>query len=317
MLDKFWVMPRLTQLELLEKYHELFTFVVEEPRIMPKGIAKKIGFSGQGKARTTIMYHLENMYEKKISMKPQICLKSFKETQTTAYFCKRKANRGLFAMFKNLDRDPKINYAMCLSSSDFFLTSRDEDLHVKKYGLTVEEKSKLFTPQYPLPRNWKCDIDTADRAFLNTTFKKGKIRRELYNGLDWDKLDWRIYDLIRGNIREKFTVIAEGANTTSKTVKDHFFRRILPHCMQINYFFPKGYGNYLKTFIKIDSEFENSIGEGLRSLSSTNYLFPLERNIVIVLFHESIVKTLRLLEKMEEMAIIDGYLLYSVLASTG
>lgn len=310
-------MPRLTQLELLKKYHELFTLIVEDFRIMPKGIAKKLGFSGQGKARTTIMYHLENMYEKRISMKPQICLKPFKDTQIMAYFCKRKATKGLFSMFKSIDRDPRISYAICLSSSNFFLTSRDEDLRVEKYGLTIEEKSRLFTPQYPVPKNWNLDIDTADRAFLKTPFRKGKIKRQTYNGPDWDKLDWRIYDFIKGNIREKFTVVARGTNTTSKTVKDHFFKRILPYCIQINYFFPDGYHKYLKTFIRIDSEFEESIGEALRSLSSTNYLFPLEKNIVIVLFHESIVKTLRLLEKMEEMAIIDDYLLYSILASTG
>ncbi len=290
--------------------------IIEDPRIMPKGIAKKLKFSGQGKARSTILYHLKNMYEKRISMKPQISLKPFKSTQITTYLCKRKASKGLYSMFKEIDKDPNVNYALCLSSCDFFLTSRDDDLHVEKFGLTVEEKSKLFTPLYPIPKNWNLEMDDATRAFFQISFEKKRFKREIHENLDWDDLDWRIYNFMKGNIRQKFTVVARGTNTTSKTVKDHFYRRILPNCIQINYFFPKGYYNYLKAFVKIDSDFENSIAEALKNLTSTNYVFPLEKNFILVLFHESSVKILEFLRKMEEMAIIDDYLLYSILAST-
>lgn len=310
-------MPRLTQLELLEKYHELFTLVTEDPRIMPKSITKKLGFSGQGKARSTIVYHLEKMYEKKISMSPQICLKPFRNTQITTYSCKRKASKGLYSMFRRLGKDPNINYALCLSSSDFFLTSRNDDLSVEKYGLTIEEKSRLFTPLYPIPKNWNLDIDDTFQAFFETHFEKGKIKREIHDNLTWDMVDWKIYHLMKGDVRQKFTVVARSADTTSKTVKDHFYRKIMPNCIQINYFFPKGYYNYLKAFIKIDSDYENSIAEGLKKFSTTNYVFPLEKSIVLVFFHKSIVKTLEFLEKMEKMAIIDGYLIHSILASTG
>lgn len=310
-------MPKLTELERLEKYHELFTLVVENPRIMPKGIAKRLRYSGQGKARSTIAYHLKKMYEEKISMRPQICLRTFKRAQITTYLCKKSASRGLFSMLKKIDKDPNINYALCLSSSDFFLTSRDKNLHVEKYGLTIKEKSSMFTPLYPIPKNWNLDINNTFQAVLETPFEKGRIKRKIHNNLNWSTLDWKIYDFIKGDIRQKFTVVARSTDTTSKTVKDHFYRQIMPNCIQINYFFPKGYHNYLKAFIRINSSFERSIVEGLRKLPSTNYVFPLEKSIVLILFHESIVKTLEFLEKMEKMAIIDGYLLYSILASTG
>jgi len=64
-------MPKLTELERLEKYHELFTLVVENPRIMPKGIAKRLRYSGQGKARSTIAIILKKCMKKKFQWDPR------------------------------------------------------------------------------------------------------------------------------------------------------------------------------------------------------------------------------------------------------
>ena len=60
-------MPKLTESELLIKYHELYGLIIQNPRITPREIAKKTKYSGQGKTRATIAYHLRNMYEKEVS----------------------------------------------------------------------------------------------------------------------------------------------------------------------------------------------------------------------------------------------------------
>ena len=103
-------MPRLTQSELLEKYHELFTFVVEDPRIMPKDITRKLGFSGTGKARTTILYHLENMYEKEISLKPQLKILPFLNLKKYAYFCRKEDNKNIFETFLKLHSSEDVSF---------------------------------------------------------------------------------------------------------------------------------------------------------------------------------------------------------------
>ena len=110
--------------------------------------------------------------------------------------------------------------------------------------------------------------------------------------------------------------MAKDVGVSSKTVQKHFYEKVLPKCIQINYFFPRGYQDYLKAFLLINSDYELKIVSALRKLPCTTYVFPLEESLVIVLFHESVTKTLEFLEKIEEKAIIDSYLLYNVLFSS-
>ena len=307
-------MATLTEMELLVKYHQLFSLIVEEPRIMPKVIAKKIGFSGQGKARSTISYHLKNMFEKEISFGPGLSLKPFSNYQKFAYICRRDSERNLPLIINKINKDPEITYALCLTSSDFFLISPNRNLFLEKYGLTLREKTRIFTPIFPIPNNWKLPTEAAFDKLMNYRFEKGKIERNLYNYLDWSDLDWAIFNTMRYNLRMKFSVVAQCSKSTSKTVKSHFYKRILPNCTIINYFFPKGFKKYKHCFLRITSEYEVGIVNALALLSCTSYVYPVDNGIILILFHESIEMILKMVEKMEKMAILDGYLLFNPLA---
>ena len=61
-------------------------------------------------------------------------------------------------------------------------------------------------------------------------------------------------------------------------------------------------------------KYEEDIVRSLQKLPCTTYVFPLEKSIVLGLFHESIKVLMEVLEKMEEKAIIDNSLLFSPLA---
>lgn len=307
-------MVRLSEMELLEKYHELFTVVAEEPRIMPKGICKKLGYSGRGKAETTILYHLQNMYEKGISREPRLTLKPFKNYQKFSYICRRETERHLPSITQRIDRDPEITYALCLSSSDFFLISYNGNLPLDKYELTLREKARIFTPFFPIPENWMLPTEKAFSKFSDYSFDKGKVERNTYNKLEWSDLDWAIFHAMRGNVREKFAKVARCSESTPKTVKSHFFRYVLPNCVLINYFFPAGFNNYKHCFLRITSEHELGIVNALSLLPCTSYVYPVDNGIILILFHESIEMVLKVMEKMEKMAILDGYLMYNPLA---
>jgi len=168
-------------------------------------------------------------------------------------------------------------------------------VNIGKYDLSLKEKSKLFTPIYTIPSGWDNEMGNALDNFLNSQFSRSRIPRTLYEGLDWETLDWNIFDAMKTNIREKFTVIARKVGSSVVTVKKHFCDSILPNCVVANYFFPKGYRN-------------------CKQVSCTTYVFPLENSIILGLFHESISDILETLQKMEEKAIIDDYLLYNPLA---
>jgi hypothetical protein len=314
MKDKFWGIVRLNEMELLEKYYDLFTLVAENPRIMPKGIRKKLGYSGRGKANSTILYHLQNMYEKKISIEPRLTLRPFMNYQKYAYICRRDTERNLLSLVHKIDEDPEITYALCLSSSDFFLISYNENLSLERYELVLRERAKIFTPLFPIPKNWKLSMGDAFDKFIRYPFEKGKLERDVSGSLEWSYLDWTIFQTMRGNVRMKFAKVAEFSKSTSKTVKDHFYKHVLPNCVLINYFFPKGFNNYKHCFLRISSEYEISIINALSLLPCTSYVYPVDNSIILILFHESIEMVLKVLEKMEKMAILDGYLMYNPLA---
>ena len=187
-------------------------------------------------------------------------------------------------------------------------------MNIGKYDLSLKEKSKLFTPIYTIPSGWDNEMGNALDNFLNSQFSRSRIPRTLYEGLDWETLDWNIFDAMKTNIREKFTVIARKVGSSVVTVKKHFCDSILPNCVVANYFFPKGYRNCKQVFLMIYSDYEFSLIEALSKLPCTTYVFPLENSIILGLFHESISDILETLQKMEEKAIIDDYLLYNPLA---
>ena len=303
----------------LKFYYQLFMLIVENPRIMPKGIARYFKYSGRGRAPSTLMFHLQSMYNKQISFMPRLALRAYNSTQKTTYWCKKQESSGLYRFCKKLENDPRITYSLCFSSCDFFLISKTDDLNVEKLGLTLKEKSRLYTPQYTIPENWNLSFSDCLEEFSKSSFAAGKLDRLIHEDPPWNDLDWRIFHSMKSNIREKFTVVARKAESTSITVKKRFFKNILPNCIVAHYFFPKGYNFYSPAFLRLKTDHEVSIIQALRKLPSTTYVFPLEDSISLVLYYDldsAIVHLMELLEKMEEMAIINSYLLYSPIVYT-
>lgn len=253
------------------------------------------------------------MYRRKISREPRLTLKPYEGCQTTAYFCRKTSNRGLSSTLSHLSQDKRITYTILLSGTDFFLTSREPDLTFGQYDLDILEKSKLYTPIYTIPRGWQIPMDKALEALITTDVKKGLIPRTAYYDFSWSELDWRIFDIMSENVRTKIAYLARKTGVDFKTAKDHFLNVVLPSCVIAHYFYPKGYDFYLQSFVRIHSECEAAIVEALKGLPCTTYVFPLEKELVINLFHENQRKIIDLLGKMEEKSIIDGFLLYAPL----
>ncbi|KYK29601.1 MAG: hypothetical protein AYK19_19485 [Theionarchaea archaeon DG-70-1] len=253
------------------------------------------------------------MYERKISREPRLTLKPYEGCQTTTYFCRKTSYRGLNAMLSDLSNDKRITYTILLSGTDFFLTSRESDLNLKNYGLDILEKSKLYTPIYTIPKGWNISMDDALEALTHINLKKSLIPRTIYYHFSWSDLDWKIFNVMSESVRTKIAYLARETDVDYKTAKDHFFNVVLPSCVIAHYFYPKGYDFYLQSFIRIHSEYEAEIVKALEELPCTTYVFPLEKELVINLFHENQRKVINLLGKMEEKSIIDGFLLYAPL----
>lgn len=299
-----------------ESFYMLYRIIEEDALIKVKDITKRLNFSGRGKARSTISRRIIRMYEKKISRNPQLTLKPFKNVQTTVYFCRKKVRKDFNSTFHKLHNNNHVNYILYLSGDcDFFIASRDEDLDLGVYDLDVKEKSKLFTPVFTVPHGWNLPMKDALKSFINCDFAKGTILRERGETLHLKQLDWKIYEAMKENIRTDFNSVARGTGVYPETVKAHFHKKVLPACTILHYFFPKGYDFYRQAFLRIHTKYEKSLVKALEKLPCTTYVYPLEKGMALNVFHEDSNDLMSKFKKLEEMGILDHYLLYTPISS--
>ena len=292
----------------------LFNMVVENPRMKVKKMARLTGLTGRGQTASTIAKRLKKMYELKISLKPKLALKTFENTQATAYFCRKIDRRNLRNTFYQLHKDTSIDYVLFLAGwHDFFIKTREKNVDFEKYGLGIEEKCNLYTMLYTIPRGWNTPIEEAFQSFSDSDFEKGFISRDVNGILEWSNLDWKIYYAMREDVRSEFTHIGEEVSVASFTVKSHFYKYVLPCCNVAHYFFPKGYNFYKQAFLKITTKYEKGIVRALEKLPCTTYVIPLEKGLILNIFHEGVNELMTAIQKIEEIGILDTYSLQAPL----
>jgi hypothetical protein len=298
----------------LGRYFDIFMNIVRKPRCSITFIAKNMGHIGRGHRRATISKYVDDMYRKKISLKPNLILKTYEYPERRVYLCRKKQRRKIGHTFEMLRRDKKINYVVLISGNcDFFLTSRDPDLDLVRYDLEIIESSIFCSPIFTIPKGWNLPFADAAKNVMNCQFKKGMLERKSNGKLEWADLDMKIFELMRENVRRPFTEIAGKTDVYSSTVKDHFFKHVLPSCNVAHYFFPKGYDFYMKNQLRIYTDYEKSVVDSFRQLPCTTYAYPLEEGLIVTLFHENINIVMTFIEKMEERGIIEKYDLYTPL----
>jgi hypothetical protein len=298
----------------LATFHEIFWNIVSDMRIPISSIAKNMGHTGRGRRRSTISNYVNEMYQKEISFKPRIVMKTYKYPKRKMYFCK-KAGVGIAPLWKKLKEDERIQYSLILSGPcDFIIISRDDTLYLEKdFGLQIVEESLLYTPIYTLPKGWNISFKTAAKNALDIPFKKGLFTRKIDDILIWTDLTLRIFELMHEDARVSYTDVADKTDVYSSTVRNHLEKYILPRCEIAHFFFPKGYKNYMKNFFRIYTHYEQSLVKAFEKLPCTTYVYPLEEGIAFNVFHEDINMVMTMLEKMRENGFLEDLSLFTPL----
>jgi DNA-binding Lrp family transcriptional regulator len=295
----------------IQKYFDLYMLVVDNPRMKVRKMAKKLEETGRGRTFSAIAKRLRKMYQSKISFTPKLVLRPFENVYSTAYFC-RKSNRDKIRQtFVSLKNDKSIDYCLFLAGDfDFFLVSKERDIHVEQYGLEIVEKHILYTTIYTIPKGWERPIVETYHRFSKFDFEKGQLERKMESILKWSHIDWRIYYSMRENARAQFASIGKKLDVAGYTVKSHFFKYVLPNCSVAHYFFPKGYDLYKQAFMKITTHYEKSLVEALRELPCTTYVLPLDKGLVVNIFHEGVNELMTALQEIEEIGVLKTYSLH-------
>ncbi|MGC1121776.1 MAG: hypothetical protein WBA22_11850 [Candidatus Methanofastidiosia archaeon] len=290
----------------LKIYRSIFEMIQENMRISYKDMAKNQNHSGRGRSHSTFLQHYKNMIEKRITRHPILILKPFTETQLQLYTCEvNKSSK--YKIYRELKEESFTEYVLMLSGkSDILVTSRSDisDKLIQR-GLIITEKSKMFTPIFTIPHG-KIE-ETSFNSLLNYEYKIGMVERRVYQGLNFSSIDWRIYNNIKRNGREHYSKISKEIEVDHKTVKSHFENIVLPNCTICHYFFPLGFDFYRQTFMRVETRFETALINAFSELTTTNYIYPVERALFINAFHENNNKFLEVIEKLKEMGIIDQY----------
>ena len=292
----------------LNTYHSLYCAIQENPRFTIKKLFSLLKMGGRGQKYSTVTSQIAKLYERKISLRPNLVLRTFENCHTKAYFLKVKNSESISSAFHTLMQNPKLSYMLFLSGKyDFFVTSK-YDLNFGK-DLKIEKKSISYTPVYTVPYGWNCEVKDVLRKIAGLTLLKGKIERRMEDWLPWNEIHYRIYEIMKNNVQIPFSHVAKKTDFSSNTIKKYFYKTVLPYCNITHYFFPEGYDHYQQSFIIARSCHEKGLLNAFSRMPCTSYFFPLEEEIILILFHENINDLMSAIRKLEEKGYIEKYLL--------
>lgn len=303
----------------IKTFYLLYKLIVDDSRVRGKEMALALGRSGRGQTISSATRQLDDMYRLKVSFKPRLVLNNYKDYETKAFFCRKSGRHGgssIYWKLYNKKLKSEISSAFYLAGNyDYFVTTRKEPINLESIGLEICETTNFYDPIFTIPNGWKHSMKDCTKKFLEYDFIKGKLPRKCHGTLNWEDLHWKIYLSIRTDLRKPFKHVERDSGVSSYAIKKNLFDVVVPCCTIANYFFPYGYDSYDKIFIKIQSEYEKSIVSALKYLPCTTYVYPLENDTILIIFHEGIKDILMLTKKMEEMDLFEDLLLSVPLAS--
>jgi hypothetical protein len=283
----------------------------DKPRYRLNPIANALGLSGRGRSHSTAKNYINKLYERGISLYPNLILRNFENCFTKAYLLKVNDPKNTTSMFWKLSKltvTNKISYMLHLSGEyDFFITSK-YDLSFDD-ELTIKKKSVLYNPLYTNPTGWELDMRDAFKKVSESDLEKGTLQRDIEDFLFWEDTEFRIFETMKNNIQISFTEVARRLECSPNTVRKYYYDSILPSCDIAHYFFPKGYDNYHQSLIILESDYEKGLVDAFTKLPCTTYVFPLENETVMIFFHEGVNDLMFALKKLEEKGYIEYHLL--------
>jgi hypothetical protein len=297
----------MKEIQNLAKYYRLYAKIREIPRFTIKQVSPALNIGGRGQKYDTVRSYVRKLYDQRISLRPNLVLRTFENYLINGYFLKIKKSVSLSSAYYSLKENKNLLYVLLLSGEyDFFVTSKS-DLKFKNFK--VMKKSVSYTPYYTFPQGWNCEVKDCLLKIAESFLPKGKIEREIEDWLPWEDIHFQIYEIMKNNIQMPFSVVSRSTGYAQTTIKRYFYRDVLPYCNVSHYFFPKGYDHYVKSFILVKSEYEKGLLETFSKLPCTSYFFPLEEEIAIILFHENTSDLMFAIRKLEEKGYIEKYLL--------
>jgi hypothetical protein len=267
----------------IQTWWDIYTCLHENGRAHIGEICRKIRYTGRGKNRDTISRYLHEAFEKGIITRPRLTLANHEGSTLYAYLltCTEKRTE----LFRTLSQNSDVMY-MALLSGDYqlFFTSRSDQIPLS----CPHEISPIYTPVYTFPDGWNRSEEQCLNVLTQHTYRKSTLPREVLAPLDWEPLDWLIYNAFRMDVRRNHREVAEYLGTTYETIRLHLHKKVLPQTIQSVGFFPQGLPNYSNLFFLVETPCERSFISALSKLQTSCIIWPLQDHLLCMIYFQNL-----------------------------
>lgn len=286
----------------IQTWWDIYICLHENGRAHIGEICKKMRYTGRGKNRDTISRYLNEAFEKGIITKPRLTLANHEGKTLYAYLLKCPDKRT--ELFETLKQDPRVLYIALLNGDyQLLFTSHSDQLSLQQPHII----SPIFTPMYTVPKGWNCSEQQCLDTITRYTYRKGILSRPVLNPLDWDLLDWRIYNILRMDLRQSLQKVAQTLNTTYETIRLHLYNKILPQTIQFVGFFPQGIENYSHLFLLVKTSCERSLVSVLSKLQTSCLIWPLQSYLICYVYFHNLSIFLKSIFSLEKKKVFEEY----------
>lgn len=287
----------------IQTWWDIYICLHEKGRAHISEICKKMRYTGRGKNRDTISRYLGEAFEKGIITKPRLTLANHEGNTLYAYLLKCPDKRTAF--FEILKQNPSVLYIALLNGDyQLLFTSHSDQILLKCPHIM----SPIFTPIYTVPKGYNLSEQQCLDIITKYTYEEGVLPRPVLPPLNWDHLDWQIYNAFRMDFRQSLKKVANNLDITYETARLHLYNRIVPQTIQFVGFFPQGIENYSHLFFLAKTSCERSLVSVLSRLQTSCLIWPLQSYLICYVYFQNLSIFLKSIYNLEKKKIFKEYL---------
>jgi DNA-binding Lrp family transcriptional regulator len=258
---------RITPEERNSQYRSCYKLLLESPRIYLKDIASKLGIS-----RRTAMLRVQEAFERKYIVGPEIRKRSFLNLREYVYFIKCENPELLFLELR--ENENVIYHCQMSGFCNLFVIAKKR---IKIKGTIILEGYRTdYHISYVLNCLWEKKIQNAKKKIENFNpeeyVPKGTLKSHFDQTVEWDPKDEALYRYFKYNLRKPFAPVMK-KNKVSKDKFLRFLERLPEYCTIATSYFPETLSAYDHYLFMFETDYEDFLIDLFSGFPTTCWFF--------------------------------------------
>ncbi len=266
---------KLTPEKRREHYRIVYELLYKSPRIKVKDAVPVLGLD-----RHAASNRIDEAFEFGYVSKPQIRLRSYKNTMEYTYLVNSKYP---FRLFKKYSKDLEVVYhAMMAGFANLWITSKGK---IDMEGDIVAEGYRSdYHVAYAPSHSWEKAIESMQKKVKNFSpedYKpKGLIQTHWCEPVRWDSEDEALFKYFKYDLRKDLTPVMRGNLISVGKIYD-WMETLPQHCTVFTRYFPNGVDSYDPYLFMFETDYEDFIIELFSELPTSSFFFKVQDNLFL------------------------------------